>query len=203
MMVGVALLLTVSFGFATAVSVMEKLSDEAIGGFFSRAILWDALRMLLTGALTFGTFLVLYKYVPNTRVRWADIWGGALLGTIAFEGAKYIYIWYVSGHSDYEHIYGGISTVVALLVWVYTSAVILLFFAKLTSVYSRHIILSPTIQPWWGKKRRISNRIRLGEAMPFGGTSRSPGFAPKSPERYPRDEFFATTDDDQNREDEA
>lgn len=202
MMAGVALLLTISFGLTTAVSVVENLSDEAMGSFFSRAIFWDAVRMLLTGGLTFGTFLMLYKYVPNTKVRWADIWGGALLGAIAFEGAKYIYIWYVSGHSDYEHIYGGISTVVALLVWVYMSSVILLFFAKLTSVYSRHMILSPTAYPWWGKKRRISNRIRLGEPMPLGGDV-NPDFGAEQRERYSRTEFPVSTDDGQTLEDEA
>lgn len=202
MMMGVALLLSISFGLTTAVSIIEDLSDEAMGGFFSRAILWDGLRMLLTGALTYGTFLLLYKYVPNTKVRWADIWGGALLGTIAFEGAKYIYIWYVSGHSDYEHIYGGISTVVALLVWVYMSSVILLFFAKLTSVYSRHLILSPTAQPWWGRKRRFGNRIRLGEAMPLQHTA-PPDSPTHAPGRRAGDPFVVTTDDGQVLEDEA
>jgi len=200
MMMGVALLLSISFGLTTAVGVIENLSDEAMGGLFSRAILWDAMRILLTGGLTFGTFLLLYKYVPNTKVRWGDIWGGALIGAIAFEGAKYIYVWYVSRHSDYEHIYGGISTIVALLVWVYVSSVILLFCAKLTSVYSRHMILSPTLHPWWGRRRRISNRIQIGPT-PHPGDGARASSAPGG--RYLRNEYLTDTDDTQTLEDEV
>jgi len=162
MMAGVALLLTISFGLTTAVTVGQTISDEAMGGIFSRAIFWDAVRILLTTGLTFITFLVLYRYIPNTKIEWSDIWGGALLGAVASEGAKHIYVWYATEHSDYQYLYGAISTIVALLVWVYVSAAILLFCAKLTSVYSRRRILAPTKRPWWGKKRRITNRIRLG-----------------------------------------
>jgi membrane protein len=86
--------------------------------------------------LAFGTFLVLYKYLPNTSVGFKDVWMGALMAALAFDGAKWGLLWYVETFPVYNVVYGPLGAMMALLTWVYVSAIILLFGALLTSRYA-------------------------------------------------------------------
>ena len=61
------------------------------------------------------------------------MWIGALAAHGAFEGAKWGFVWYVRTFSVYNVVYGSVGAVMALLTWVYVSAIILLFGALLTS----------------------------------------------------------------------
>ncbi len=138
MMIGMGFLLFLSFSLTTALSVVRQLSLPVLGiHFFDGDLLWQAALALLTTSLAFVTFLFLYRFIPNARVRWRDIWPGALAAAILFEIAKQAFVWYTTTFAHYNLIYGPIGAIIALLVWVYISALILLFCAKLTSVYSR------------------------------------------------------------------
>lgn len=169
MMLGVALLLLVSFAINAGVEVVRGASDTTVGGFFSEDLFWNAVRILITTGLAFITFIVLYKVIPNARIRWGDIWGGALIAAVGFVAAQQVFLWYVTPNKPYSVIYGSLGTIIALMVWVYISAIILLFCAKLTAVHSRRRISSPTTRTWTGR-RRVSNRIETN-APPrqFGG----------------------------------
>lgn len=179
MMIGVGILLTASFAMTAGVTVARQVSDDAIGGFFGGAIFWGAVRVLITAGLAFLTFLMLYKYIPNTRVRWGDVWGGALLAAVAFEGTKSIFVWYVADHNDYRLLYGEvIGTIIALLVFVYVSAIIFLFCAKLTAVYSRHRTIAPARRAFRAR-RRVSNRVE--PPVPVPGASDTGYPEPRDP----------------------
>lgn len=144
MMIGVGLLLIVSLGLGTALSVVQKYDLTVLGiEFLNMDFFWDMCVTAVSTGLAFLTFLFLYKVIPNTHVRWGDVWGGALLAAVGFEVAKQVFVWYTTNFAHYNLIYGSIGTIIALLVWIYISALILLFCAKITSVYSRHRILIP------------------------------------------------------------
>ena len=87
--------------------------------------------------LAFGTFLVLYKYLPNTSVGFKDVWMGALAAALAFDGAKWGFLLYVETFPVYNVVYGPLGAMMALLTWVYVSAIILLFGALATSRYAK------------------------------------------------------------------
>ena len=86
--------------------------------------------------LSFSTFMILYRYMPNTEVRFRDVWLGALFSCLGFEGAKWGFLQYVNTYPVYNLLYGSVGAVMALLTWVYVSAIILLFGALLTSRYA-------------------------------------------------------------------
>ena len=173
MILGVGLLLLVSFGITTAVRVIQRFS-LSVGGisFFNGDFLWHAILILLSIALSFVTFLFLYRFIPNTRVRWGDVWGGALLAAVGFEAAKQIFVWYATNFAHYNLIYGPVGTLIALLIWAYVSAVILLFCAKLTSVYSRlrHSFVETS---GLRSRRKISDRIKSFNHLPHFGAAGS------------------------------
>ena len=93
---------------------------------------------LLTPLLSFLTFLLLYRFLPNTKVTLADVWIGALFASTAFEGAKWGFELYVKSVPIYGAVYGPIGAIMALLTWVYVSAIILLFGAHITSRYAAY-----------------------------------------------------------------
>lgn len=129
-------LLMLGFLFITAaLSFLREIVEYLYPGTEVSA-LWDFVGSLTSPALSFLTFLVLYRYLPNTRVRTKDVWLGALAASAAFDGAKWGFITYVKAFPVFNVIYGSIGAVMALLTWVYVSAIILLFGALVTSRYA-------------------------------------------------------------------
>ncbi len=173
MMAGVALFFVLSLASTAAVKVLRELSLE-IGGaqVFNGDLLWHSIAAISPIVLTFAAFLFLYKFIPNARIRWRDVWVGALLATIAFEVAKNTFVWLVGNFSHYNLIYGSVGTVIALLLWTYISAFILLFCAKITSVYARVIsrkvveIATPESLPEKARGGAPSQILIPGSAFP-------------------------------------
>ena len=82
----------------------------------AREFIWHLAAQLTSLLLTVLTFLVLYRYLPNTRVRFSDVWVGALVAAVAFEGAKWGFVWYVRTFSVYNLVYGSVGAVMAVMI---------------------------------------------------------------------------------------
>jgi len=107
--------------------------------------------MLSSAALAYGVILFLYRFIPSNRPKWKHIWLGALLATIGFEAVRFAFVWYVKNFGQYNLIYGPIGTVIALLMFIYLTAWVLLFFAKFSYVKMRRdsegLLIAGTSQP--------------------------------------------------------
>jgi membrane protein len=79
---------------------------------------------------------LVFYFVPNAAVRFRDVWVGAVLTGLLWRGALAGFSWYVRDMSRFN-VHGSIAAVVVFLVWVYISAVILLFGAQVTAAYAR------------------------------------------------------------------
>ena len=88
-------------------------------------------------ALVLAVFLLLYKYVPNTKTYWRYIWVGALVAAILFEMTKNLFIVYINSFTDFKSVYGALAPVIALMLWAYLSGLILILGAELSSEYGR------------------------------------------------------------------
>jgi membrane protein len=80
-----------------------------------------------------GAIACLYRFVPNTYVRWGDAWSGAIFVTLGFEVAKRLLGWYVSTVPTYSAVYGAFATLPIFLVWVYLGWVIVLLGAVIAA----------------------------------------------------------------------
>ena len=93
-------------------------------------------RYLTTILLVLGLALVFY-FIPNAKTRFRDVWVGAiltgLLWSMAFDG----FAWYIGYNSRLTLIHGSIAAVVVFLLWVYVSAVILMYGVEFTAAYAR------------------------------------------------------------------
>jgi membrane protein len=79
---------------------------------------------------------LIYYFVPNAKVRFRDVWVGAVLTGMLWRGAFAGFSWYVRDMSRFS-IHGSIGAVVVFLVWVYISSVILMYGVEFTAAYSR------------------------------------------------------------------
>ena len=76
-------------------------------------------------------FVLLFRYVPSRLVNWDAVWPASILGAIALELAKAGFAWYLSSLANFQIIYGGIATVIILLLWAYLVACIFLISAEI------------------------------------------------------------------------
>jgi membrane protein len=95
------------------------------------------LSTLLPMLLSVCAFILLYRTMPRARVTWGDVWLGGLIAGLIWEAGKWIFTWYVSNIATYNVVYGSLGAIIALLVWSYLSAQIILLGAEFTVVYSR------------------------------------------------------------------
>jgi membrane protein len=91
---------------------------------------------LIAFLLILAVFLLLYKLIPNTKTFWRYVWPGALLTAIFFEFARTLFIFYLEHLANYQLIYGAITSIIILLIWIYYSALIIILGAEFTSQYS-------------------------------------------------------------------
>ena len=80
---------------------------------------------------------LVYYFIPNAKVRFVDVWIGALVTGLLWKGALEAFSWYVRDMSRFTRVNGSIAVVVVFLVWVYTQAVILLYGVEFTAAYAR------------------------------------------------------------------
>jgi membrane protein len=79
---------------------------------------------------------LIFYFVPNANVRFRDVWVGAVLTGLLWRGALRGFGWYMQDLSRLS-VHGSIAAVVAFLLWIYVSAVILLYGVEFTAAYAR------------------------------------------------------------------
>ncbi len=87
--------------------------------------------------LSFWVFLLIYKTMPATKTYWRYVWPGALFAAIAYEVARFAMVFYFSNFSHTELVYGSISSIIILLMFIFYVAFILVMGAEISSEYSR------------------------------------------------------------------
>jgi len=167
LMFGAATLLFASI-FITGILIdFQKLSaiwlpDAPI----SDPVLWQKVAVFVPLILNFAVFLTLYWWLPNTKLRFKEVWPTALAGAAAFEISKAVFVFYLQNLSGVAtNIYGGVSAILVLMIFVYVSAIILLVGAMLTSRYAFY--LAETEQKKRNKSlSRSLERIRGTASLP-------------------------------------
>ena len=80
---------------------------------------------------------LVYYFVPNAKVRFRDVWVGALVTGLLWKGTLEGFAWFVRDMTRFTRVNGSIAAVVVFLMWVYIQAVILLYGAEFTAAYAR------------------------------------------------------------------
>lgn len=91
----------------------------------------------ITFLITSFLFGLIFKVLPDARIRWKAVRAGAFVTAILFMLGKFLISYYL-GHNKMTSAYGAAGSIIVILLWVYYSAVILYFGAAFTRVFAIH-----------------------------------------------------------------
>jgi membrane protein len=82
-------------------------------------------------------FAIIFKVLPDARIKWKHVRIGAVTTALLFMAGKFLISYYL-GHSRMSSVYGTAGSIIVILLWVYYSSIILYFGAAFTRVYAIH-----------------------------------------------------------------
>lgn len=133
MVLGIGFLLLVSLVISAAVALVTS----SMGRYaFGEAALATGLSFASSFVTITLLFAMIYKYLPDVRIAWRDVWVGAAATSFLFSTGKWLIGLYL-GRSATASTYGAAAALAILLLWVYYSAQIVLLGAEFTQVYAR------------------------------------------------------------------
>jgi membrane protein len=125
-------ILTVSLAISTLLTVLDPLLRLVQP---QSAALLSIIDLLISFAIVTVLFAVIYRVLPETRVRWRDVWLGALSAALLFTVGKFVLSLYLT-YGNVRTVFGAASSFVGVLIWIYYSAQIFLFGAEVCHVYA-------------------------------------------------------------------
>ena len=129
---GVCFLLLVSL---TLESVLKAFSHYVQSLLPGGIVIAMAVYLIFDFAVVVLLFAALFKFLPDVKVHWRDVWIGAMMTAVFFGAGKWLLGLYL-GSGTAGSAYGAASSLITLLLWIYYSAQILLFGAEFTQVYA-------------------------------------------------------------------
>lgn len=131
----------VSLGFILLVSLAITGIIEGVSGrlqaYFPEVtvVLFYVVNLVLSLGISTLIFGVIFKVLPDAKIKWSDVFAGAVATAVLFLIGKFGISLYIS-HTKVGSTYGAAGSLVVLLVWVYYSSVILYIGAEFTKAYA-------------------------------------------------------------------
>lgn len=133
LILGVAFLLLVSLGVNTALTGFAHTLNDIFPGF---PLLMKAVDFAVSFGVITLLFALIYRYLPDVRIEWRDVWTGAALTAALFDVGQFLLGWYL-GRASVASTYGAFGSLIVFLLWTNYSAQIFLFGAEFTRAYAR------------------------------------------------------------------
>jgi membrane protein len=132
--------MVIAIGFLLLVSLVVSAGLAAWGRYWGNLfpgmeVLLHAVNSLVSIAVITALFALMYKFLPSVKLRWRQVWVGALVSAVLFTIGKFAIGLYI-GKSGVASSYGAAGALVILLLWVYFSAQIFLLGAEVIKVAS-------------------------------------------------------------------
>lgn len=129
---GIAFLLLVSLVVSTCLSIGGTILRHHLT---MREAMWHGSDFVLSCFVMTALFALIFKTLPELEIPWNDIWVGAAVTAALFNFGKFLMAIYI-GKGALTSMYGAAGSFVAILMWVYYSALVLYFGAEFTKAYA-------------------------------------------------------------------
>jgi membrane protein len=129
----VGFLLLVSLVISALISGLQSYMNKWLPGI---PWFWQSANVVASFFVVAILFAMIYKFLPDVRIAWQDVWIGASVTAILFTGGKYFIGLYL-GRTAMASAFGAAGSLVVLLFWVYYSALVGFLGAEFTQVYAR------------------------------------------------------------------
>jgi membrane protein len=134
---GVALMILFDFTLVVFGKLLGAYLFELVGGQAFFYTIWATVRYAIPFSLMLLTFYLLYAYVPNKKLKSAELILGSVFTSVGWLSASLLFSFYVNMFTNYEKIYGSIGGIIALITWIYLSTLIILLGGELIAIHAR------------------------------------------------------------------
>jgi membrane protein len=136
MVLGVGFLLLVSLVISAALAAFGRLLSNSLPG---GEVMWQVINFVISLAVITLLFALIFKYLPDKRISWREVWVGAAFTSVLFTIGKFAIGLYL-GKSSMASTYGAAASLAILLVWLYYSGLILFLGAEFTEIHGRKVV---------------------------------------------------------------
>jgi membrane protein len=133
LILAIAFLLTISLVISTALAAMNNWIR--IGSSEATAVFFNILNFLTSLAVISTLFGLMFKILPDAKIKWKHVWLGSIVTGLLFTIGKTGLAFYFS-KSNPASVYGAAGTIILMLLWVSYSSMILFFGAEFTAAYA-------------------------------------------------------------------
>ncbi|MDO8683769.1 MAG: YihY/virulence factor BrkB family protein [Armatimonadota bacterium] len=138
MMIGAGILLLISLGLTALVRIIQGYTVPGLRIRLSELHwLWSVAGFLLPLAITIAMFTLVYKILPNRRVKWRDAFVGGFVAGLLWEVAKQGFSFYLTRYAHYSAVYGSLASVIIMMVWIYYSSIVAVIGAEVGAVRAK------------------------------------------------------------------
>ncbi|NIR43895.1 MAG: YihY/virulence factor BrkB family protein [Gemmatimonadetes bacterium] len=131
-----SVLLILNIGITVVFNLAKAQSFEFLGLSQTHIGILEAIYAQVTAfAFIFLLFLLLYKYVPARRIPWRMAVAAAVFTAVCFELLKLAFTLYLTQLANFRSIYGGIATLVIVVIWLYYLAIVFVLGAEVAQVH--------------------------------------------------------------------
>jgi membrane protein len=134
MVLGIAFLLLVSMVVSAVLSALTTYFSHFVPG---ATFLWHIADLIVSFGVVTLLFALLFRFVPDERITWRDVWIGAAATALLFDIGKFVIGFYI-GKTSVGSMFGAAGSVVVILAWVYYSSQLVFLGAEFTHVYAKH-----------------------------------------------------------------
>jgi len=117
------------------IGIASRIFGNVLHG-FGRVVLRKSTSLTCSLTLFALFFGGIFKLVPSRKLRWRDVWLGAVVTSVLFALGKLVLTLYFSWLS-FDSLYGTTGSLIVIMIWVYASVQIFFFGAVFISVYSK------------------------------------------------------------------
>ncbi len=129
---GLGFLLLISLALSAVLAVLTGTLDQLLPG---AQLLAHAFNFVVSLGVVTLLFALIFKFLPEVKIRWSKVWFGAIVTALLFFFGKFLLEFYVG--RQMAAAYGTAASVIAVLLWIYYASVILLLGAEFTHVYAK------------------------------------------------------------------
>jgi membrane protein len=121
-----------TMGVSAVFTWLRGLSLLGDGNAASTVFHWAGLLLILL--FDVALFAVVYRYVPTRRVGWGSVLAGSLATALLWEVAKELFRLYIEEVGVYSAVYGSLGVTIAVMMWIYYTAIVFVLGAALIRV---------------------------------------------------------------------
>ena len=138
----IAIICTFALAFVIMLTLVMLVFGRLIGNLlvtylpFPQVVykIWNLIRYVMVVFMMVCIFAGIYRYTPSKRLRWKEVFPGAIVCTSGWLMVSLGFSFYINNFSNYSKIYGGLGAVIILITWLYITSIILIIGGEVNPV---------------------------------------------------------------------